>query len=315
MSEGNVLEYAEIFMRLLDEQVIQESVTGWMDSNAGEVEYNGGKVVHVPKITMDGLGDYSRKNGYPDGSVNLEYEDLTMTQDRGKKFTLDDQDVNETNFVANATRVMGTFQTQHVIPEVDAYRNSKIATAALTANEHVEYNYTPSKSDIVDALIDAVMAVRKAGFRKMPLVIEATSDVVGALDKAKSDKAGTATFMVKEGLEIDVPTITIGGNGVVPIIEVDDDRMVSAIKTGANGFTKGVSALDINFMVMPRRAPIAITKANKPKIFTPEQNQGADGYLIEYRRYHDLWILENQIPGIAVNFKDAAPHGATGAGA
>ena len=60
MSEGNVFEYAEIFMRLLDEQVIQESVTGWMDSNAGEVEYNGGKVVHVPKITMDGLGDYSR---------------------------------------------------------------------------------------------------------------------------------------------------------------------------------------------------------------------------------------------------------------
>lgn len=292
--------YASLFQRALDEQIVQRAVTGWMDANAGLVQYSGGKDVKIPKMAMDGLGDYNRNTGYPDGAVTLEYETRTMTQDRGRKFMLDSMDVDETNFVANAGSVMSEFQRIHVAPEIDAYRLSKLASLAIDADVNVAYSYTPTKSDIVDVLIDALAEVRNAGFRDMPLVIHATSAVTAALSKAKSDKAASVAFIAGGGLQTTVPSVDN-----VPVVETDSKRMVSAITVSGNGWEKGSTAKDVNFIITPRVAPIAITKQDNVKIFTPKQNQSADAWLLEYRRYHDLWVMDNKIPGIYANMKDA----------
>ena len=116
---ANNFEYVELFMDGLDEQMAQESVTGWLEANAGQVIYNGGKEVKIPKMSTSGLGDYSRETGYAQGSVSLSYETRKLTQDRGRKFSIDSMDVNESNFVANVTNVMGTFQKTQVLPEID----------------------------------------------------------------------------------------------------------------------------------------------------------------------------------------------------
>ena len=79
----NTLEYAKIFQTALDNQVIAEATSGWMEANAGQVQYTGGNEVKVPMITTDGLADYDRQNGYVDGAVNLAYETMKLTQDRG----------------------------------------------------------------------------------------------------------------------------------------------------------------------------------------------------------------------------------------
>ncbi len=42
----------------------------------------------IPKMSVQGLGDYDRDNGYQQGGVTLEYETRRMTQDRGRKFSL-----------------------------------------------------------------------------------------------------------------------------------------------------------------------------------------------------------------------------------
>ena len=96
---------------------------------------NGGAEVKIPKMSVQGMGDYDRDNGYQQGGVTLEYETRKMTQDRGRKFHLDAMDVNETNFVATASSVMGEFQRVHVVPEIDAYRISKLATDTITAKK------------------------------------------------------------------------------------------------------------------------------------------------------------------------------------
>ncbi|MCU5967952.1 hypothetical protein H3U18_19340, partial [Clostridioides difficile] len=115
---ANVLQYVTLFQQELDMQVTVGSTTGWMEKNAGQVIYNGGREVKVPKVTMDGLGDYDRSKGYTQGAVTLEYETMKMEMDRGRTFMLDSMDVNESNFVINASSVMGLFQKQHVIPEI-----------------------------------------------------------------------------------------------------------------------------------------------------------------------------------------------------
>ena len=105
----NTLATATLFQNTLDKVAVREAVTGWMDANAGQVIYNGGAEVKIPKMSVQGLGDYDRDNGYQQGGVTLEYETRRMTQDRGRKFQLDPIDINENNFVTTAAAVMGEF--------------------------------------------------------------------------------------------------------------------------------------------------------------------------------------------------------------
>ena len=41
----NTMEYASVFMTELDNQLVEKSTTGWMEGNAGQVQYNGGAEV------------------------------------------------------------------------------------------------------------------------------------------------------------------------------------------------------------------------------------------------------------------------------
>lgn len=294
---ANSIAYADVFQSVLDELMVQEATTGWMDANAGQVIYDGGKTVKIPKMTMSGLGNYNRATGYPAGDVTLTYETKTMSQDRGRQLMIDAMDVNESNFVASASRIQSEFQRTAVVPEIDAYRLSALATAAITANVSVETGYTPVAATIVDKIEAAIAKTKKAGFRNVPLVIHATTDVVTALETAIAGKLRAESFS-QGGIDLTVPTF----NGI-PIIETADERMVTAIQIKTDGFAKAQNASDVNFMVIPRSVPIAVSKQDKVKIFTPEQNQSADAYLIDYRRYHDIWVMDNKVAGIAVNTK------------
>lgn len=302
----NTLQYATLFQKNLDLLAVQEATTGWMDANAGQVKYTGGAEVKIPKMSVDGMGDYDRDSGYPQGGVNVTYQTREMTQDRGRKFQLDAMDVDETNFVATASSVMGMFQREKVVPEIDAYRLSALATMAITANTNVVYGYTPAEADILRQIKTGIKAVRDKGFTGQ-LVIHATPDVTLELEMAMAGKIHAVDF-AKGGIVTKVPAVDN-----VPIIETPQDRMYSAItindgKTSgqtAGGYAKASGAKDVNFIVLPVSTPIAVTKQDKMKIFTPDQNQDADAWKMNYRRYHDLWVLDNKLNSIYVNIKDA----------
>lgn len=302
----NTLEYASIFQRNLDLLAIQESLTGWMDANAGQVIYNGGREIKVPKMEVDGLANYDRDLGYAQGGIDLSYQTREMTQDRGRKFQLDAMDVDETNFVATASTVMGEFQRTKVIPEIDAYRLSAIAAAAITHGKNLKYGYTPDEATVLRELKLGIKTVRDAGYTG-PLVIHANPDTVFELEMAMAGKIRSVDF-VKGGIVTKVPAIDN-----IPIIETPQERMYTAItiydgKTEGQkkgGYVKGASAKDVNFLVMAAKTPIAVTKQDKMKIFTPDQNQDADAWKIPYRRYHELWVLDNKMNSIYANIKDA----------
>lgn len=304
----NTLATATLFQTTLDKIAIHDAVTGWMDANAGQVIYNGGAEVKIPKMSVQGMGDYDRDTGYVQGSVTLDYETKTMTQDRGRKFQLDAMDINENNFVTTASSVMGMFQREHVIPEIDAYRLSNLATQAIGYQDGalVEYGYTAAEGTVLRKIKEGIKAIRDNGYQG-PLVIHATSEVVLELELAMANKI-TAVDFEKGGIVTKVPAI----DGV-PIIETPANRMYTAITiydgvTGgqeAGGYARGETAKQINFMIMPRTTPIAITKQDKMKIFTPDQNQDADAWKMNYRRFHDIWVLDNRLNSIWVNVKEA----------
>lgn len=127
---ANVFEYASVFQSELDKAAVEQATSGWMELNDKLVRYNGGAEVKIPSMDMDGLADYDRDKGFVEGSVNLKWETKEMTQDRGRQFTFDENEVNETNFVVTAAQVMGEFQRTKVIPEIDAYENIPCALSS-----------------------------------------------------------------------------------------------------------------------------------------------------------------------------------------
>lgn len=313
----NTLAAATIFQTQLDQIAVREAVTGWMDANAGKVKYNGGAEVKIPKMSVQGLGDYDRDEGYAQGSVNFEYETRKMTQDRGRKFQLDAMDVDETNFVVTAASAMAEFQRDFVIPEIDAYRLSSIATTAIDAKVAgmVQYDYVPGATgtSALRKLKEGIKAVRELGYNG-PLAVHATDEFLMELELELSEKIRSITFS-KGGIQTKVPSVD-----ETPIIPTPANRMYTAItirdgKTEGQkegGYTKGTTALYVNFMVMPRITPIAVTKQDKMRIFTPDNYQKANAWSMDYRRFHDIWVPDNKKNSVYVNIKDKKPTAPSG---
>ncbi|MCH3962685.1 MAG: hypothetical protein LKE46_00185 [Clostridium sp.] len=303
----NAINYATLFMQALDAQIAQQATSGWMERNAGQVIYNGGKEIKIPKITVDGLADYSREDGYTRGAVGLDYETMAMTMDRGKQFLLDSMDINESNFVVNASTVMSEFQRLKVIPEIDVYRYSKIAALAISKGK-ASGGYTPVVDDVLTKLKTDIAAVQDI-IGDVPLVITMSRTVKNTLDMSKE---------ITRKLEVD--TFTSGQYNTkvsiiddCPIVPVPSARLKTAYvfndgkTTGqeAGGFTPDASAKSINWIICAQNVPIAVSKTDNMKIFAPEQVQSHDGYLMDYRKYHDLWIPDNKFDALFVNVKEA----------
>ena len=76
----NTLATETLFQRTLDKLAVQEAVTGWMDANAGQVIYSGGKEVKIPKLSVQGLANYDRDNGYVMGGAR--HHDLWVLENK-----------------------------------------------------------------------------------------------------------------------------------------------------------------------------------------------------------------------------------------
>ena len=300
----NTIEMAKIFQTALDKQMLVGATSGWMETNASNVKYSGGDTVRMPEISTTGLAKYDRDNGFNQGAVTLKYANYTLTQDRGRTFHLDSMDVDESNFVAAAGNVMGEFQRLQVVPEVDAYRYSKIAALAKGAT-HETAAFTPTKDNILDALDADITKIQDIVGDGEPLVIIMATPIRTILNGAKDIQHYLDVAQFTAG-KIDTKVRTYNE---IPILPVPSARMKTAYvfadgkTTGqeAGGFKADTAAKPINWIVMAQRAPIAISKTDKTRIFDPATNQKADAWKLDYRKFHDLWIPANKLAGVWVN--------------
>lgn len=302
---SNTMQYAAVFMESLDKQLVEASTTGWMEENANQVQYNGGAEVKIPKMQMSGLGNYDRDGGFAKGTVSVSYETRELTQDRGRTFQLDAMDVNETNFCATAGAVMGEFQRTKVIPEIDAYRYSKIAALAEAAGKTKAY--TPTKETIFEKLMEDITAVRDEAGECTELVIAMSAKAAGLLDMAKGGTNVLQGGVFHQG-SVELKVKEIDG---CPIIRVPSARFQTeysfsdGITDAEGGFAPTEAAKGINWMVLARKAPVAVSKTDVTRIFDPMTNQNANAWKIDYRKYHDLWIMDNGMEGVLVSIDNA----------
>ena len=307
---ANNIETVTLFQAACDRQLIEGATSGWMEANAGQVKYSGGREIKIPTLSTDGLGDYDRNSGYPRGKVSLAYQTKTMTQDRGIQFLLDRIDVDESGFIANASAAMSTFQSENVIPEVDAYRYSRIYQLANAKGYTKEY--TPAASTIFSELQKDITAVRDSGAGSADLVIIMPYPVADIFDNSdKLIKHINVGKFNQGGVDMEVKTF----NGI-PIIRVPSDRMKTLydFMSGETefGFAPADGAVQINWIICPRSVPIAVSKTDGVYIYDPETTQGADAWKVEYRKFHDIWIKDEQLKTVRVCVEPAPKKTETG---
>ena len=124
----NSITLAKNYIALLDEVYKLASLTSVLDSNpAGMRRGANANEILIQKLSMDGLADYSRNDGYVKGNVKLEWETVKFNYDRGRLFEVDSMDDEETVRTAFG-RLAGEFVRTKVAPEGDAFTFAQLAS-------------------------------------------------------------------------------------------------------------------------------------------------------------------------------------------
>ena len=292
----NSIETVDIFQKVLDEQMVRELTSIRMERNASMIKYDGGKTVKIPSITMDGLGDYSTSTGFPEGDVTLSYESHTLEYDRGRGFSLDALEVDESGFMATAGNVMGQFQRTKVVPEIDAARYSRIWGKANT--DLRTEAYTPDAATILTKISDAIEDMQDVVGGTEALTIYIGLAAYKALKASTGiDKRFDVTDFTRGDVKLKVKTLD-----EIPLISVPSVRFKTVYTFGDDGFAVTAVSMAMNFMLVADRALLAINKLEKTRVFDPTTNQDADAWKMQYRRHHDLLIPNNKLEGVFISY-------------
>ena len=274
----------------LDEVYKMASLTADLESDSTLTKdgANTNEIV-IPKMTMDGLADYSRTTGYKAGSVTLTFETVQFNYDRGRKFGIDIMDNEETAGIAFG-KLAAEFVRTKTTPELDAFRFAKYAQTTSSTKKEAEIS---DAAGLITELITATseMDEDEVNMENRYLFINSTlKNSVTALDTTKSRE--------------------ILGR-FAKVVGVPQSRFYTKIKllTGegeesAGHYAKAIDGKDINFMIIEKSAVMQYTKHKVTKIISPEENQSdLDGYLFFFRTYGLTDVYENKEKGIYVHFK------------
>lgn len=296
---ANSITLFKKYIDLLDEVYKQSSMTSMLDGDSTLVRAgaNTNEII-IPKISMDGLADYSRNGGYVNGNVTLTNETVKFNYDRGRKFTVDNMDNEETAGIAFG-KLSSEFIRTKVVPEMDAFR---FATYAGTSGiSKVSAGATLSDGNgVLSALVTAQskMDEDEVPYENRILFITPTLyNMVQAVDTTKSKEVLASFSQIQKVPQSRFYTAINLLDGVTKTTGE------SAVDETMGGFEKASSGKDINFMIIHKPCLLQYPKHTVNKIISPEANQDSDGWMFFYRAYGLADVYENKAAGIYLHHK------------
>ena len=273
--------------------------------------FQNAKTGQIPSLSMQGLGDYSEVNGYPNGAITLAWADYTLAYDRARKFNVDVVDMMTEAGQLEMGYVMGEFMRQQAVPEMDALTLASIAQRTISnqgsitshVGHHIIYSYTPAVATFLTKIIDQLTACQVDSNKEDGFTIFVNSAYRSILEgsteytKTRDIAAGVA--------RLDGRISSINGQAVV---YVPNALMYAKYDTydgytdgeTAGGFTPAASGgFSVAAQIVHNDAAMTVVAHQVTKIITPEQNQGADAYSIAFRSYFDTIVPNNKRDGCA----------------
>lgn len=287
---ANSIQLSKVYTNLLDEVYQQSALTAVLESDASLARQgaNANEIV-IPKLSMDGLADYSRNSGYVNGDVTLNWETVQFNYERGRMFSVDNMDNEETQNIAFG-RLAGEFIRTKVVPELDAFR---FATYAATVGAGTATGALATGADVIAALRTATSAMDEAEVPMEDRHLFITPTLMGLVEDMDSTKS-------REVLARFASITKVPQTRFYSAIELLDGKSPSEEK---GGYKKADGAAELNFEIIHKPATLQFTKHAVPKVISPELNQDADAWKYGYRNYGLCDTYENKAAGIYVHKK------------
>ena len=286
------------YVDLLDEVYKNAAKTSVLDGDNTLVQMgaNANEII-IPKISMDGLADYSRNGGYVNGDVTLTNETVKFNYDRGRAFSVDSMDNEETAGVAFG-KLSSEFIRTKVVPEMDAFR-----FASYAGTTGISKATAATLSDGAAVITALRTATTKMDEDEVPMEdrhLFITPTLYGLIQDLDTTKS-------REVMNRFADVTLVPQSRFYTAIDLYDGVTDNSGSSGANekpgGYVKASAGKDINFMIIHKPAVIQYTKHTVSKVITPEENQTADAYKFPYRAYGLADVYENKVSGIYLHNK------------
>ena len=293
------IEYVTTFKDMLDKKYATELKSYALSQSNQGITFLNEKTIKVPKMVVGGFKPHTRGNAFNTVNVSDAYETFTLNFDRDAEFIIDAMDVNESNLVMSIANIQNTFEETQAIPELDAYRFSKIYTDIvdpLKGNKTASV-VTKSASDVLAWIDDEAAKMDDKGVPSEGRILYVTAEYRKLINRAMTRQLTAKDKAVETAID---------RLGEMEIVTVPSARFATAYDF-ANGFAPTAKAGKIGLIMIHPSAVVARDKYAYMKVFTPgSDSRTADAYIYQVRKYGDIFLLENKYDGIAVGL-DTAP--------
>lgn len=285
MSNITIKNYADKWQTELDQTLMQGLLTAELETP--EVNWLDAKSFRVPHVKTSGYQNHKRnQKGFNPGTIDIEDDIYTLGFDRDVEFYVDKADVDETNQAASAGNITRVFSQENAIPEIDAYRFSKLAQTA--ANESSMFQEIITKDNVVAVLKAQVLKIRRYGTQN--LVCYVSSQVMDCLEQSPFFTRNISVQAV-QGTDIETRITSLDG---LRLREVWCEERFYDSFDFTEGFVPKTTSKKLNYLIVAKPAIKAKAKFSSVYLFAPGQVGQGDGWLYQNRLYHDLFKMKHQ---------------------
>ena len=288
----NTINYATKFEKELKQKYERELTSHGLTTN--QVRFIDAKTVKFPYLILAGYKDHGRNGGFNRQALENKWITKTMGHDRDVEYFVDVEDVDESGESVSAANVTTVLEEEHVIPETDAYRYSKLYADYIELGGTVD-NTVITSLNVLEVFDNYMQEMDDADVPVEGRLLYVTPEVSRHLKNAQQIARQLDVSAKNEHIYRAVRSLDD-----VTIQQVAPSRFKTSYDF-TDGFTPGVSAKQINMILVQPKSVIACDKHSYIKLWAPGTHTQGDGYLYQNRKYWDLWVIDTRINGIKIN--------------
>lgn len=284
------------YTTILDRVYQREATSSCLNSPARMARAGrNAKEIMIPKVSVTGLGDYTRNVGYKTGSIDFAYETKAFNYDRGIKLLADVMDVEEAGVLDCFVQAGAELEHTQVAPEAGAFTYATIASHKGVAVEAADLS-SAKATDVLAALRKVTNAMDEAQVTPGSRFLFITPTLKGVLDDYSLANPNMSNRVLTRFSRI---------------VEVPQARFYTKISLNSGdsekfGYAKATDGRAINFMVVEKSAVIKFDEHVASRVFCPDELENLDSYMMKYRKYGIVELLDNKLAGVAVSAAPAA---------
>lgn len=324
----NNIELSTVYLPLLDEVYKEASKTSILEGDEVTVKKGSNGEIKIAKLDMDGLGDFSRNDGYTKGSTSFVWETIKYDQERSQDLRIDRLD-NDEALETPFAKLSGEFIRTKVVPETDAARIAKICSKEGITTKAEKLS---NGSEVVSALSACSNTMDELEVPTESRILFITPTLRASIDDL--DTTQSRAVLSKFSNIIEVPqtrmytAITLNDGTTNygykkaegQYVKTKDTDIVKDKKyyTESGGIYSEVSSptksalntyyelvgvgKNVNFLCVEKSAAVCAID-QYIKYFSPDQDQQGDSHVFKYRNNNlYAYCYENKLAGIYCSY-------------